>query len=116
MTKERQEILDLLFQTYPDTKCFYLTSDNQAFPLVSDANNHAASLVEQSVDKCERTPSAKSEKYVKKSGKPKKEVAPSETAPLETASSETGDSISSSAEDTSEEDDDEEEEEDEEQG
>ena len=85
MTTERKEALDLLWQAYPQDKVFYLTSDNQAFRLENDARNHAKTLKDTTVDKCERTPSSAGAKPAKKSAKKKEPVAtePVESTPVE---------------------------------
>ena len=50
----REHKMEILFATNPDVKVFYVTSDDQAFFNTNNAQAHAGSLVDKTVDAIQR--------------------------------------------------------------
>ena len=98
MTQERKEALELLWQTYPQDKVFFLTSDNQAFRLENDARNHGKTLEDTTVDKCERTPSSAGQKPAKKPAKVKEDTVTEQTTTAQTQTEPEGEKTESEPE------------------
>lgn len=51
---ERAHTMKVIFAQHPEANEFHVTSDNQAFTLQNDADNHAKDLADKSVALCKR--------------------------------------------------------------